>query len=139
MPSGTLALLLAVAMAQGRPAAPPVTPRKSLPITRGPVTFVDPSSPCPPHKGRPVRVGSAIGQPPLLDYTPPRAADSRDPVLVEATIRQDGTVGNLKVLRGPSELHEPALEAVRQWKFARACLNGMPIPVVVVVVPYPGK
>jgi outer membrane biosynthesis protein TonB len=134
MPSAILALLAGVAIAQGRPASPAVTPRSALPVTRGPITFVNPGSACPPHKGGPVRVGSSIIQPLLLDYTPPRAAPSAGRVLVEAAIRQDGTVGKTTVLRGPQVLHQFALDAVRQWKFATTCLNGLAIPIVVVLV-----
>jgi len=135
MPSLILVLLLAgVAIAQGGPASPPVTPRSSLPITRGSVTFVDPGSPCPPYKGGAVRVGSVIAQPPLLHYTPPRPARSTGRVLVEGTVQPDGTVGKVRVLRGPRDLHELALGAVRQWNFARTCLNGTAIPIIPVVV-----
>ena len=134
MPSGVLAwVLAAVAIAQGRSPSPPVTPLRSLPITQGPVTFVNPNSPCPAHKGAPVRLGSVILQPPLLHYTPPRKASSTGRVIVEATIEPDGRVGQVKALRGPTDLHDLALEAVRQWRYARACLNGSAIRLIVVV------
>jgi TonB family protein len=141
MPSLILVLLFArMAIAQVRPASPPVTPRSSLPITRGVVTFVDPGSPCPPYKGGPVRVGGDLAQPPLLQYTPPRRAPSTGRVLVEATIQPDGTVRKVRVLRGPRDLHELALGAVRQWTFARTCLNGTAIPIIhVVVVTFSGN
>jgi hypothetical protein len=113
--------------------APRVTPRKSLPISQGPIKFVDPRLSCPPHKGDPVRLIAKNVQPPLLDYTPPRVAPITGRVLVEATIQQDGTVAKARALRGPESLHEPAVEAVRQWKFAKTCLNGLAIPVVHVV------
>lgn len=133
--SGILVLLLTtLAIAQAPPKPPAVTSRRSLPIRQGPITFVDPKSSCPPHKGLPVRLGSAIVNPPLLEYTPPRVAPSRGQVIVEATIQDDGTVGGVRGLRGPQELHEFALEAVRQWKFARACLNGNAIPIIHTVV-----
>jgi len=70
----------------------------------------------------------------LLEYTPPGAARSSGRVIVEATIQEDGTVGRVKVLRGPAELHELALEAVREWKYARTCLNGTAIPIIITVV-----
>jgi len=140
MMSPTAVLLAFLALVQGAPTTPALTSRKSLPIRQGPITFVDPGSPCPPHKGHPVRVGSAIVRPPLLDYTPPRAAASAGQVLVEATIQEDGTVRTAQVVRGSSELHDAALEAVRRWKFARTCLNGQAIPLIhVVVVTFPGK
>ena len=139
MVSGILVLLLAtLAIAQARPTPPPVISRRSLPIRQGPITFVEPKSPCPAHKGLPVRLGSSIVNPPLLEYTPPRMAPSSGRVIVEATIQDDGTVGSVRVLRGPQELHEFAREAVRQWKFARTCLNGIAIPIIhTVVVTFP--
>lgn len=142
MTSGILGLLFLarVATAQGQTASPPVTPLTSLPITRGAITYVAPNSPCPPYSGRPVRVGSGIAQPPVLKFTPPRAGPSSGRVLVEAMIRQDGTVGRVKVLRGPDDLHQLALDAVKQWKFARTCLNGMAVPIIhVVAVTWPGE
>jgi hypothetical protein len=40
----------------------------------------------------------------------------------------------------PKELHEFALEAVRQWKFARTCLNGTAIRIIhTVVLTFPGS
>jgi TonB family protein len=85
-------------------------------------------------------VGSGIVNPPLLEYTPPRVAPSAGRVIVEATIQEDGTVRRVKVLRGPEELQEFALEAVRQWKYARTCLNGTAIPIIhTVVLTFPGK
>ena len=141
MVSGILVLLLAaLSMGQARPTSPPVISRRSLPIRQGPITFVDPRSPCPPGKGLPVRVGSAIVNPPLLEYTPPRVTSSIGRVILEATIQEDGTVRRVRVLRGPKELHELALEAVRQWKFARTCLNGTAIPIIhTVVLAFPRK
>ena len=141
MVSRILALLLsALAMAQARPTSPPVTSRRSLPLRQGPITFVDPTSRCPPHKGLPVRLGSVIVNPPLLEYTPPRLAPSAGRVIVEGTIQEDGTVGSAKVLQGPKELHELALDAVRQWKFARTCLNGTAIRIIhTVTLTFPEK
>ena len=99
MVSRMLALLLsALAMAQAQPTSPPVS-RRSLPIRQGPITFVDPKSPCPPHTGLLVRVGSVIVNPSLLEYTPPRLAPSAGPVIVEASIQEGGTVRSATVLR----------------------------------------
>ena len=133
-------MLATLAIAQARPTPPPLTSRKSLPIRRGPITLVDPKSPCPPQKRQPVRVGSVIVNPPLLEYTPPRVAPSPGRVIVEVTVQDDGTVGGVSALRGPKELHELALETVRQWKFARTCLNGTAIQIIhTVVVTFPAK
>lgn len=136
-----LALLwTALASAQGESTFPIVTVRKALPIRQGPITFVDPKSECPPGKRLPVRLGSSVVNPPLLDYSPPNAGPTSGRVLVEATIQTDGSVGEVKVLRGPDELHDLALAAVRRWRFARTCVNGTAVPIVhVVVVTFPAQ
>ena len=38
----------------------------------------------------------------------------------------DGRVKNARVLRGLPLLNEPALEAVRQWRYVPLLLNGIP-------------
>lgn len=51
-------------------------------------------------------------------------------VIVYAVIRADGTVGNVRVLRGVDErLDRFATEAVSQWKFEPATKNGTPVDV----------
>ena len=46
-----------------------------------------------------------------------------------AVIGKDGAMENLKVLSGPSELQQPSLDAVRQWRYEPYLLNGDPIEV----------
>jgi protein TonB len=48
----------------------------------------------------------------------------------EAVIGRDGTIEDLKVLRGHPLLVKAALEAVRQWRYQPTLLNGEPIEVV---------
>jgi TonB family protein len=49
-------------------------------------------------------------------------------------VRRDGTVGDVKVLRGlRGGLNEKAIEAVRQWRFAPGRMKGVPVDVVVEV------
>jgi TonB family protein len=50
-------------------------------------------------------------------------------VVLAAIIGKDGTVENLKVVSGPSQLQQSALEAVRQWKYKPYLLNGDPTEV----------
>jgi len=51
-------------------------------------------------------------------------------VIVYAVIRADGTVGNVRVLRGVDErLDRFATDAVSQWKFEPATRNGAPVDV----------
>jgi len=51
-------------------------------------------------------------------------------VIVQAIIDRQGNVTNVKVLRGlPMGLDEASVEAMKQWKFKPATLNGRPITV----------
>ena len=51
-------------------------------------------------------------------------------VIVYAIIRADGTVANIRVLRGVDDrLDRFACEAVAQWKFQPATKNGTPVDV----------
>jgi len=48
------------------------------------------------------------------------------PVLLQATILKDGSVGNVKQLSGDAVLGHAAMDAVRQWKYKPYYLNGEP-------------
>jgi TonB family protein len=48
-------------------------------------------------------------------------------VLLQALVRTDGTVENLRVLSGNPILISAALEAARQWRFAPHLQNGQPV------------
>jgi periplasmic protein TonB len=51
-------------------------------------------------------------------------------VIVQAIIDKDGNVTNVKVLKGlPMGLDQSAANAVKQWKFQPATLNGKPVAV----------
>lgn len=48
-------------------------------------------------------------------------------VTVEGVVGKDGKITNLKFVSGPPVFHDAAFEAVRQWVFKPAKLNGQPI------------
>ena len=55
-------------------------------------------------------------------------------MILEIVVRQDGSVGEVKVLQGlGSGLNERAMQAVRQWRFAAARRQGVPVDVIVEV------
>ncbi|MEP7117291.1 MAG: energy transducer TonB, partial [Acidobacteriota bacterium] len=90
--------------------------------------------------GGPYRAGSGIEPPRLLRevkaaYTDEaRRANITGDVEMEITIRRDGTVSDVKIMRGlGGGLNERAVAAVRQWKFAPARLKGTPVDVIVEV------
>ncbi len=57
----------------------------------------------------------------------------RGTVVIEATIGTDGKVHEAKVLRSIAGLDQAALDAVRQWEFEPARLNGAPVAVIMTV------
>lgn len=92
------------------------------------------------YGGGPFRPGSGVEPPRLLrevkaDYTDEaRRTNIEGEVELEIVVRRDGTVGDVKVLRGlRGGLNERAIEAVRQWKFAPGRMKGTPVDVVVEV------
>jgi TonB family protein len=90
--------------------------------------------------GGPYRPGSGI-QPPRLvrevkaDYTEDaRRRGLAGEVELEIVVRRDGSVGDVRVLRGlGGGLSEQAVQAVRQWKFVPAQRQGAPVDVIVEV------
>jgi protein TonB len=48
-------------------------------------------------------------------------------VVVDALIDTNGRVSTMKVLSGPALLHQSAMDALRQWKYEPATLNGQPM------------
>jgi periplasmic protein TonB len=48
-------------------------------------------------------------------------------VRVEALIDASGKVSTMKVISGPTLLHQAAMDSLRQWKYQPATLNGTPV------------
>jgi len=68
---------------------------------------------------------------------PPRQARLEGTVILEAIIRTDGTVGEIRVLRCTQPyvgFEEAAIDAVRQWLYEPATQNGRPVDVYFTVV-----
>ncbi len=51
------------------------------------------------------------------------------PVTLDATVAEDGSVRNLKVVNGPSLLASAATAAVKLWRYSPSMLDGKPIEV----------
>ncbi len=92
------------------------------------------------YGGGPFRPGSGVEPPRLLrevkaDYTDEaRRANISGEVELEIVVRRDGTVGDVKIIRGlRGGLNDRAVQAVRQWRFAPGRMKGVPVDVVVEV------
>jgi TonB family protein len=90
--------------------------------------------------GGPYRPGSGVEPPALLREVKPayteaaRAAGIQGDVLIEVVVRRDGTVGDVRIIRGLGYgLDDRALEAVREWRFSAARRMGVPVDVLVEV------
>jgi protein TonB len=74
---------------------------------------------------KPARIISSVAPVyPALAKTQHVAGDVRVDALIDAT----GRVTTMKVVSGPSLLHQAAMDALRQWKYQAALLDGKPVP-----------
>jgi len=82
-----------------------------------------------------INVGGNVQMAMLVTKAPPiypaaaKAAGVSGVVQLSAIIGKDGTVQELKVLSGPPELVQAAMDAVKQWVYRPTLLNGDPVQV----------
>jgi protein TonB len=87
----------------------------------------------------PVHVREGVTAPKLVHEVKPvypedvKAAKITGDVEVEAIIDSAGQVADARVISGVPELHEAALDAIRQWQFKPGEVNHQPVAVVVQV------
>jgi TonB family protein len=88
--------------------------------------------------GGPFGPGSGIDPPTLIREVRPSYTDEarrraiEGDVLLEIVVRQDGSIGSVRVTRSlGAGLEQKAIEAVRQWRFLPAKRRGTPVDVVV--------
>jgi protein TonB len=80
----------------------------------------------------PTPIGGDVKQARLLKSVPPiypqlaRAQHISGNVQIDALIDAQGNVTTMKVLSGSPMLHQAALTALKQWKYAPAMLDGNP-------------
>jgi len=86
------------------------------------------------------RVGNGVTAPRLVDKVEPeyaeeaRVAKYQGTVVVAITIDTDGTVQDMRVVRGLGlGLDEKALQAISQWKFTPGARDGQPVPVMATI------
>jgi protein TonB len=131
--------------ADGRGEAGIVLPNVGLPggaLTMGsPVKPVAPPLPPPPvsTKINVFRTGGQVEPPKLIHRVDPvypapaRQARVQGVVVMDAAIRTNGSVDRLHVTSGNLLLNQAALDAVKQWKYTPARLNGEPVEVTTTI------
>jgi protein TonB len=68
----------------------------------------------------------------VLPVYPPRAAfdlHTTGTVLMRVIISRDGSILKVDYISGPKELKDSAMDAVMEWKYRPALLNGQPVEV----------
>lgn len=88
--------------------------------------------------GGPYQPGAGIDPPTLVKEIRPTYTDAarrqsiEGDVVLEIVVRNDGSVGNVRVRRSlGAGLEQKAIDAVRQWRFIPAKRHGSPVDVVV--------
>jgi protein TonB len=82
----------------------------------------------------PLAVGGDVVQAKLISSAPPlypslaKSQHISGNVLVDALIDANGRVTTMKVVSGPALLHQAAMDALKQWKYRPATLDGKPTP-----------
>ncbi|MDJ0838551.1 MAG: TonB family protein [Acidobacteriota bacterium] len=100
-----------------------------------------PDAPPPPPEERIARVGMVGVEPPIIikrvmPVYPPKAVKVKITgyVILEAVLRKNGSVDNIKILRGLAQgkfgFEEAAAAAVRQWQFLPGKVNDRPADVI---------
>src|SRR5206468_1732039 len=90
----------------------------------------------PPEPAGPLRIGGDVLPPEVISRNPPeypmlaRSARVEGIVRLEAIIRRDGTVGDIRVLQGlRMGCTDAAIEAVKLWRYKPGMQNGVPVDV----------
>jgi protein TonB len=102
--------------------------------TVGPAQIMPVSTPVPPNplSSEPVHLSEEAARAMLVHSVdpvyPPEAVAQKlhGPVVLQAMIGRDGTVEDLKIVRGYFVLGRAAIAAVKQWRFQPYTLNGHP-------------
>jgi len=84
-----------------------------------------------PGDDAPRRVGGGVPGPKLLRRVEPAfPSGRRGSVILEVTIGRQGKVDEVRVLRADPGLEGPAVQAVRQWIYVPALVDGKPAAVI---------
>jgi periplasmic protein TonB len=86
-----------------------------------------------------MRAAGRVVEPRKLHDVPPvypeaaKQARVQGVVILECTISNEGRVTDVRVLRGVPLLDVAAVDAVKQWSYTPARLDGKPVPVIMTV------
>jgi len=87
----------------------------------------------PASPAAPLPVGGDVKPAKLLTRVPPvypslaRGQHVSGDVLIDALIDPTGHVTTMKIISGPTLLHQAAMDALRQWKYQPATLDDKPV------------
>jgi TonB family protein len=121
--------------AEGGEAAPSIDasqPSSGAPFTLSTSHSKEPTAPLP--------IGGDVVSAKLLKSVPPvypsaaRTQRVGGDVKIDALIDVSGSVSTMKVISGPTLLHQAAMFAVKQWKYEPAKLDGNPTPMHLTVI-----
>jgi len=82
----------------------------------------------------PVPVGGDVKQAKLISTVAPlypalaKSQHIQGAVAIDALIDATGRVSSMKIISGPTLLHQAAMDALKQWKYQPATLDGKPVP-----------
>jgi protein TonB len=108
-------------------------------LGQGNQQFVPPPLPKPLPGHGPYRVGGKVQAPRIIRQVQPiypiiaKEARVTGQVAIDCVIDEHGDIAQLKVVSGSPLLMTAAVNAVEQWKYQPTLLNGVPIPVEMVV------
>ncbi len=126
-----------------KPASEPPTPaaQAAKPAAQAASPAVQPETPAAPSvpaatpSDQPVRVGGVVQEAKLIQRRDPvypalaRQARLQGVVRLEAVIGPNGRVEKAEAISGPPLLRQAAIDAVKQWVYQPATLNGKPVRV----------
>jgi TonB family protein len=87
----------------------------------------------------PVPVGGAVKEPKLISALLPvypsfaKQAHVEGDVVIDTQVDKNGRVVRMKIVSGPMMLRQPALDALRKWKYEPSQLDGQPVEVEIFV------
>jgi TonB family protein len=120
------------------PGAASASPDAPMPVIPSSENVAAPPPPDLTPEG-PIKVGGEVKEPRLITFKQPdyplvaKQAHIQGDVVIETQIDKAGNVVHMKAISGPVMLRQPALDALRRWKYAPSTLNGQPIAIEMMV------